>query len=49
VFALSVDGGKFSRRQDQTSYALSTFAAQGSKDQPDPDYIAALPAAQRCG
>jgi hypothetical protein len=49
VFALSVDGGKFSRRQDQTSYALSTFAAQGSKDQPDPDYISALPAAQRCG
>lgn len=49
VFSISVDGGKFSRQQDQTSYALSTFAAQGSKQQPDQDYTAALPAAQRCG
>jgi hypothetical protein len=49
VFALSVDGGKFTRRQDQTSYALSTFAAEGVKQQPDQSYSAALPAAQRCG
>ena len=49
VFSISVDGGKFSRQQDQTSYALSTFAAQGSKQQPDQAYTAALPAAQRCG
>lgn len=49
VFSISVDGGKFSRQQDPTSYALSTFAAQGSKQQPDQDYTAALPAAQRCG
>jgi hypothetical protein len=49
VFSLSVDGGKFTRKVDQTSYALSSFAAQGAQSTPDASYISALPAAQRCG
>jgi hypothetical protein len=49
VFSLSVDGGKFTRKVDQTSYALSAFAAQGAQSTPDASYISALPAAQRCG
>jgi hypothetical protein len=49
VFSIAVDGGKFTRKVDQTSYALSAFAAQGAQSTPDASYISALPAAQRCG
>jgi hypothetical protein len=49
VFSLSIDGGKFTRTSDQTSYALSSLAAQGTQPTPDGTYISALPAAQRCG
>ncbi len=49
VFSLAVDGGQFTRKVDQTSYALSSFAAQGAATTPDDSYISALPAAQRCG
>jgi hypothetical protein len=49
VFSIAVDGGKFTRKVDQTSYALSSFAAQGAQSTPDSSYISALPAAQRCG
>jgi hypothetical protein len=49
VFSIAVDGGKFTRKVDQTSYALSSFAAQGAQSTPDGSYISALPAAQRCG
>jgi hypothetical protein len=49
VFGVSVDGGRFTQTQDQTSYPLSAFASQGAKPQPDDTYTSALPAAQRCG
>jgi hypothetical protein len=49
VFGLAVDGGSFSQQKDDTSYALSTFAAQGAQAQPDSTYVSSLPAAQRCG
>jgi hypothetical protein len=49
VFSISVDGGKFTRALDQTSYALSSFAVQGTAQTPGQSYISALPAAQRCG
>jgi len=49
VFSISVDGGKFTRQLDQTSYALSSFASQGAQTTPDDSYTSALPAAQRCG
>jgi hypothetical protein len=49
VFDLSVDGGNFSRQQDQTSYPLSTFASLGAQAQPDQSYTSQLPPAQVCG
>jgi hypothetical protein len=49
VFGVAVDGGSFSQQKDDTSYALSTFAAQGAQAQPDSTYVSSLPAAQRCG
>jgi hypothetical protein len=49
VFSISVDGGKFTRKVDQTSYALSSFASQGAAATPTSSYVSSLPAAQRCG
>ena len=51
VFDVAVDGGRFTRVQDQTSYPLSALASAGAQATPAPDssYISALPAAQRCG
>lgn len=53
VFGISVDGGAFSREQDQTSYAVSTLAKDGveafTNQQGPPDsYTSALPASQIC-
>ena len=53
VFGISVDGGKFSRAQDQTSYALSSLAKGGveaftSQQGPPASYTSALPASQIC-
>jgi hypothetical protein len=51
VFNISVDGGKFSREQDQTSYPVSALASAGAQTTaaPEESYTSALPAAQRCG
>lgn len=49
VFSIAVDGGKFTRELNQTSYPLSAFASQGAQATPDASYVSALPAAQRCG
>jgi hypothetical protein len=50
VFDLAVDGGRFSARQDQTSYPLSALASAGvqSANAPDASYTSQLPAAQVC-
>ena len=51
VFDISVDGGKFTREQDQTSYPVSALASAGAQTTaaPDESYTSALPEAQRCG
>jgi hypothetical protein len=51
VFGLAVDGGQFKASPDSTSYPLSTLASQGAvtSGQPDPAYLAALPASAVCG
>lgn len=51
IFGVAVDGGQFKPGPDRTSYPLSTLASQGaaSSGQPDPAYIAALPASAVCG
>jgi hypothetical protein len=52
VFGLTVDGGQFTRQQDQTSYARSSLARGGvaafGQQGPPSSYTAALPAAQIC-
>lgn len=51
VFDLSVDGGRFTVKVDQTSYPLSPLASAGVKSASSPDqtYTSQLPAAQVCG
>jgi hypothetical protein len=51
VFGISVDGGRFTRQQDQTSYPVSALASAGAQTTAAPaeSYTSALPAAQRCG
>ena len=50
VFNISVDGGKFTRELDQTSYPVSALASAGARTAaPDESYSSALPAVQRCG
>ena len=51
IFGVAVDGGQFKAAPDSTSYPLSTLASQGaaSSAQPDPAYIASLPASAVCG
>ena len=53
VFGLSVDGGKFTQQQDQTSYPLSALASEGAQvggqQAPPSSYTSRLPAAQVCG
>jgi hypothetical protein len=51
VFDVSVDGGKFTPKDDQTSYALSPLASAGvgSASSPQSSYTSQLPAAQVCG
>lgn len=49
VFSVDVDGGKFTRTLDQTSYPVSAFAVAGTKATPPDTYTSALPVAQRCG
>jgi hypothetical protein len=54
VFGIKVDGGQFTPTTDQTSYALSALASQGTKvslssqSGPPASYTAQLPAAQVC-
>jgi hypothetical protein len=53
VFGISVDGGAFTRKQDQTSYAVSALAKGGveaftSQQGPPDSYTSALPASQIC-
>ena len=51
VFGVGVDGGAFKAAPDRTSYPLSTLASQGAatSGQPDPAYLASLPASAVCG
>ena len=51
VFGVAADGGQFKASPDRTSYPLSTLASQGAvtSGQPDPSYLAALPASAVCG
>ncbi len=51
VFGLGVDAGQFKAAPDSTSYPLSALASQGAvtSGQPDPAYLAALPASAVCG
>ncbi|HEY3530078.1 MAG TPA: hypothetical protein VGK78_13105 [Nocardioides sp.] len=53
VFGLSVDGGKFTQQQDETSYPLSALASAGAQvngqQGPPETYTSKLPTAQVCG
>jgi len=51
VFGVDVDGGQFKAASDSTSYPVSPMASQGAaaSGQPDPAYLAALPASAVCG
>jgi hypothetical protein len=53
VFGISVAGGAFTTKKDQTSYPLSKLAVAGAKingqQAPDDSYTSALPPAQVCG
>lgn len=51
VFDVSVDGGKFTPKDDQTSFALSALAKAGvgSVSSPQSAYTSQLPPAQVCG
>ncbi|MGD9957836.1 hypothetical protein [Nocardioides sp.] len=47
--SLSLGDTSFTQTPDQTSVAVSDFARQAAKTPPDAEWIAGLPAAQRCG
>jgi hypothetical protein len=53
VLGLSVNGGAFTNKQDQTSYPVSALASQGAQSTggqaPPNTYTSQLPAAQVCG
>jgi hypothetical protein len=53
VLGLSVNGGSFTNKQDQTSYPVSALASQGAQSTggqaPPSTYTSQLPSAQVCG